>query len=245
MRVFAFAAIAAIAISGSASAADRTGPANKRPVYKAAPMPVPADPGWNGFYLGANVGGGFAYSDSEFSVTGGPRFATVSNRLLGPLVGAQAGYNWQADAAVFGVEADIQYGNVRGSLTAPCIPGACASYDQKLPWFGTVRARAGYTSGGWLFYATGGYAYARPETDAYAGAGPLTAVSTHGDNVNGWTAGTGIEVMLGPHWSAKLEYLYIDFGKVRPVWAFTGLPSVVDDAHWTMNVVRAGVNYRF
>jgi outer membrane immunogenic protein len=30
---------------------------------------------------------------------------------------------------------------------------------------------------------------------------------------NGWTVGSGIEVAFAPGWSAKLEYLYLDFGR--------------------------------
>jgi outer membrane immunogenic protein len=57
-------------------------------------------------------------------------------------------------------------------------------------------------------------------------------------------AGGGIEVAFAPSWSAKLEYLYLDFGNDGTTMSFALLP-IVDDAHFTMNVVRAGVNYRF
>jgi outer membrane immunogenic protein len=59
------------------------------------------------------------------------------------------------------------------------------------------------------------------------------------------TAGAGIEVGLAPNWSAKLEYLYADFGNTRTTWAIGGIPLITDDARVTMNVIRGGVNYRF
>jgi hypothetical protein len=31
----------------------------------------------------------------------------------------------------------------------------------------------------------------------------------------GWTAGGGVEVHLGGHWTGKIEYLYMDFGSVN------------------------------
>jgi len=60
-----------------------------------------------------------------------------------------------------------------------------------------------------------------------------------------------LEVGFAPNWSAKLEYLYADFGNVRTTWLAPAvpllppLPALNDDARLTMNVVRAGVNYRF
>ena len=62
---------------------------------------------------------------------------------------------------------------------------------------------------------------------------------------SGWTIGGGTEVALGPNWSAKLEYLYVDLGTVNNTVVVTGAPSLTDSARVQMNVVRAGVNYRF
>jgi len=112
-------------------------------------------------------------------------------------------------------------------------------------WFGTARGRIGYAAAGWLLYATGGYAYARVDTDASATAGPATATFTLRETRSGWTVGTGIEVEFAPRWSAKLEYLYFDFGRDTSSWVLTGLPTITDDAHLTMNVIRGGVNFRF
>jgi len=55
----------------------------------------------------------------------------------------------------------------------------------------------------------------------------------------------GVEYAFAPHWSVKLEYLYLDFGRESTTWTLGALPSITDDARFTMNVVRAGVNYRF
>ena len=113
------------------------------------------------------------------------------------------------------------------------------------------RARLGYAQDSWLIYATGGYAYANLETNALAAAGPLSARSSPREIRSGRTAGAGIEVGFAPNWSAKLEYLYADFGNVRTTWLaptvplLPPLPALNDDARLTMNVVRAGVNYRF
>ena len=47
---------------------------------------------------------------------------------------------------------------------------------------------------------------------------PLSASFSQREIRSGWTAGAGIEVGFAPNWSAKLEYLYADFGNVRTTW---------------------------
>src|SRR4029077_17612719 len=82
----------------------------------------------------------------------------------------------------------------------------------------------------------------------------------------GWTAGAGIETTaladllgLGPNWSAKLEYLYVDLGSVTariatglvPVCNVTcaapatGSTSFTGTSHVTDQIVRLGLNYKF
>jgi opacity protein-like surface antigen len=240
---FALAVTALLATCGALAAADLA----LAPLYR---VPV-AQPGWGGFYLGVNGGGGIGDGRSDFGVASGPVFASVDNWLAGGVGGVQAGYNWQAGVVVFGAETDIQASSLNGTLSAPCLPGLCglplsASFSQKTPWFGTVRGRFGGAANGWLIYATAGYAYARLETEATATAGTTSASASLQETRGGWTAGGGIEVALAPNWSAKLEYLYLDLGRTNSTWALgSGLPAITDDARFIMNIVRAGVNYRF
>ena len=239
MRHLVATASTLLMLGGTAIAADLS-----RPVFKPVPPPAMVQ-NWSGFYLGVNAGGGIGHGSSDLSVAGGPAIVTIDNSLTGAIGGGQIGFNWQAGPTVFGVEADFQASGVEGTLSAPCLPGLCATYSQKATWFGTARGRIGYAAAGWLLYATGGYAYARLDTDANATAGPATATFTLRETRNGWTAGTGVEVEFAPRWSAKLEYLYLDVGRSTSSWVLPGLPPVSDDAHFNMNVVRGGVNYRF
>ncbi|KQY97928.1 hypothetical protein ASD45_18215 [Pseudolabrys sp. Root1462] len=240
----AIVALPFILIASAAAAADFP----RQPAY-VAPLTVQTTPVWSGFYLGGNVGGGWAKASSEFSTTG-PVFGTANNPMSGVTGGVTLGYNWQSGPFVFGGETDFQYSGINGSLSTSCPAATClvpvsASYDQKVHWFGTVRGRAGYAQDGWLIYATGGYAYARLETTATASAGGASASLSQNDNRNGWTVGGGIEVALTSHWSAKAEYLYMNFGSHTTTWPVPGLPSLTDNTKLDMNVVRAGVNYRF
>jgi outer membrane immunogenic protein len=240
MRRIVLAASALLVIAAPASAADLS----LRP--SVAPPPLPT---WTGFYVGLNAGGAIGNAESDFSV-GGTTFASVNNPLTGAAVGGQVGYNWQSGPMVYGLETDIQWSNAQGTLSAPCVAGLCgpgltANYSQEVSWFGTVRGRVGYASGGWLLYATGGYAYGQLVTDANATAPGVSASFSARDFVNGWTAGGGIEVQVMPRWSVKGEYLYADLGRANHTFALPALPALNDSAHVTLNVVRAGVNFRF
>ena len=102
------------------------------------------------------------------------RFVNLAPTTLGldpqgVLGGVQAGYNWQAGKFVFGLEADIQASDIHGNaVLTPIIqnngtpfPGAgFLAASQRIDWFGTVRARAGFTPvDRLLLYVTGGLAY--------------------------------------------------------------------------------------
>src|SRR5271169_6552665 len=82
----------------TASAADMPPPV----VY----APVPQQFSWSGFYIGGNAGYGWTNASGTITTTTGTgTFSGSGNGFLG---GAQAGYNWQVESIVFGVEADFQ-----------------------------------------------------------------------------------------------------------------------------------------
>ena len=117
----------------------------------------------------------------------------------GFLGGAQIGFNWQTGAFVFGIEGDWSWTNADGSIASP------VALTTEHNWYGTATARVGYAVDNWLWYVKGGAAW----LDADYTIGGVTFSDTR----TGWTVGTGIEWALGPNWSAKLEYNYMDFGK--------------------------------
>jgi outer membrane immunogenic protein len=165
---------------------------------------------WAGPYLGGNLG----YEWGE--VSNNP---TKPSGFAG---GVQAGYNWQRGPWVFGVEGDIE---------ATAADDTFAPWKFSNPWFGTLRGRAGYAISNVLFYGTGGLAF-----------GELTGQTfglSESHTTAGWTAGLGAEVGLAPHWSAKIEYLYVDLSSSQFV-TVTGLSN-----GYHFGTVRAGVNYHF
>jgi outer membrane immunogenic protein len=165
---------------------------------------------WAGPYLGANLG---------------YEWGSVSNNPAKPrgfVGGAQVGYNFQSVPWVFGVEGDIQAAGADDTF---------APWKFSNPWFGTVRGRAGYAFNNILFYGTAGLAFGELRAQTFGWTESQTSV--------GWTAGVGAEVWLAPkHWSAKLEYLYINLSTSQ--FAITGVSN-----GYSASVVRAGVNYHF
>jgi len=244
---------------------------------KAADLPVKAVPiapvwVWTGFYVGGNVGYGWASSNTDVrfldNVTG-VTLATQNQKinLDGWLAGIQAGYNWQAGRMVYGIEADIQATGQKGDAFFSCPAAVCAgggatpvtaSLEQKLPWLGTLRGRIGITGSPILFYLTGGLAYGQVKTNgvitglSIAPALVSTAFSTSSTKA-GWTVGAGVEGRITGNWTAKVEYLYVDLGSVSggPI-ATTISPPVranflagAFNSRITDNILRVGLNYNF
>ncbi len=217
-----FLATIALVFAGTAGAFAADLPRAMPPAAK-APVFVPGFT-WTGFYVGIN--GGYGWGNSDWN--GFPGSADASGALLG----ATAGYNWQVNSLVFGLEGDLAWSNMRGSFASLTCPLGCETRNN---WLGTVRGRVGVAMDRFMPYVTGGVAFgdveARPA--GFAGVSEVNA---------GWTVGGGIEAALGANWSAKLEYLYVDFGSVNCSTVACGLPTDVD---MRSNVVRAGLNLRF
>lgn len=271
-------ALGAIAImAGAASAADL-------PSRKSAP-PLFASPAfsWTGFYIGANAGIGFGSNNGNAnsvflpanSVIGSlgtsgtlstGRGGSDDNVFVG---GGQLGYNYQLTPGrglVVGIEADLQYVNMRGrngafapgSYTfvpttalsnglafAPPAATVLTNDGGGMDYLGTLRGRVGYAFDNVLVYATGGLAYA-------GGSGSRGGGDS--DGKIGYAAGGGVEYAFTPNWSAKIEGLYvsIDRGNNRGGGAvFNAATNTVVLAGGRSNdrqeigLVRAGVNYRF
>ena len=257
--LLAGAMLASCAAIQSASAADLA--------LKAPPSPLVVDE-WTGWYVGLNLGGSWGRSATSYTDPD-PAFVpfTTSQHMDGVLGGAQIGYNWQFNRTwLLGLEADFQGTGQRGSATfppiteifvgpAPITTTTTGTLTQKMPWFGTVRARLGVEpSEHWLLYVTGGLAYAQIRSTAAISAtafGPGgTATAAISSSVNndraGWTAGVGAEWMFAKQWSAKLEYLYMDYGHINDGFTGVGTLAVLGiNSHVTDNVLRAGVNFHF
>jgi len=166
--------------------------------------------------------------------------------VFGAVGGGQAGFNWQSGALVLGAEADFDWSNAKGSITAQC--AACPTTTRRSNMMSTGLAPRAHES---VTRPTVGSLMSQGDIPSGASlkgtatAGGVSASLTQNATPSGWTIGGGTELALGPNWSAKLEYLYVDLGTVNNTIVVPGAPSLTDSARVQMNVVRAGVNYRF
>jgi outer membrane immunogenic protein len=254
MRGFKVAAAMAVAVSavvcaGVATAADLgAAPYDKTPAYI---VPVY---NWSGGYIGLNVGYGWGRS-ADTSGLGAPIVFsdTVTSNMNGVLGGAQIGYNSQIQNWVVGIEADFQGTGQRSTHPLTCPAGVCTgavlpvTMSQELDFFGTVRARAGFTIVPTvLLYGTAGLAYGQVDGNTNL----LGAVRAQNYNP-GWTAGGGIEAAMGGGWSARIEYLYLDLARDTQTFNSNvltvggGTLAANFNSHVTDNIVRFGLNYKF
>jgi opacity protein-like surface antigen len=85
---------------------------------------------------------------------------------------------------------------------------------------------------------------------------PIATIGGFDNNttLTGWTVGGGVEWLLNPNWSVKVEYLFYDFGLNDNNWNATFCPvgggACGSFASWrvfdhdlTVNTVKLGVNY--
>ncbi len=223
------AGVAALAIFSMAGTAEAQSRRARAEAIKDPPVHQ-----WTGFYVGGNIGYGVA------GLTDNAPLAVTTN-MTGIIGGVQAGYNYQISSVVLGIETDIQASGQSATYTRNLPIVGDLTVDQRIPYFGTVRGRLGYAfdCGCVMAYGTLGWAYG-----AYQPSVSLLGLTLSGDYTRSALAvGAGVEWMVGRHWSAKLEALYLDTGDIGSATSFPVLGQVhmrVRDA-----VTRIGVNYHF
>src|SRR5262245_40947559 len=192
-------------ISAPALAAD-LGRAPVRPVV--APVPLFT---WTGFYIGGHFGGGFGNKDWEFVNVGGiplaPPFPATSHDVSGLLAGGQVGFNWQTGMFVFGVEGEASWADINGSSTCP---NPLASCESNIVWLASITGGVGVACDRALVYVKGGWAWAGDRH--FVPFGNAFDERTGDVTRSGWTIGGGLEYSFAPNWSAKIEYMFTDFG---------------------------------
>jgi high affinity Mn2+ porin len=247
-----------LAAVGSATAADM-------PV-KAPPPPAMTAYDWTGVYVGGHIG--YAAGSSRWSAmpTGaaGPAQSgsldlfnsfNAFNGMGSYFEGFQAGYNHMLPSRwLFGVEADVSFpSTITGSSTLSSATSGTASYAETVEFAGTLRGRAGYAPNlgttHWLFYATGGFAWSYDQfTRTQVAATPAGGTAVPGQVENlfmvprvGGVAGAGVELALPSNWTARLEYLFTDYGN-RSVAFPVGAQRFNSDL--TVSELRFGLNYK-
>ncbi|HWV51133.1 outer membrane protein [Pseudorhodoplanes sp.] len=248
MKKFLSVAVAAFAMTGTASAADIASP-----VYK-APVAAPAY-SWTGFYIGGHVG--YGWGEAAATPTGivgliADPFRFNTNGFMG---GATVGYNYQYGNIVIGTEGEIAWSDIDGSGGGNLLFGLGGStltgtYQNK--WNANVSTRIGVAFNTVLVYGKAGVAWANNDYSVTASipAAPFAYASTISETETGWIVGGGVEWAFAGNWTMKIEGTYMDFGQKNR--AFTPVPIVPGfalpvnadiDSH--ISTIKFGVNYRF
>jgi outer membrane immunogenic protein len=205
---------------------------------------------WSGFYIGGHAGYRWVDADTKFpSVGPGGGFAPAlgfrPNSFVG---GGLVGYNVQVNGGwVVGLETDVSFG--RRSRTLQFDP---VELDQPVTvrsdWSASLRGRLGHAWDRWLWYVTGGVAWTRlsvQNLDFDNGVLDPTSSFTQAKTLVGWTVGTGIEHAFANNWTARIEYLFADYGSktyFEGITTATFFPTVVD---LQTHTVRAALSYKF
>jgi outer membrane immunogenic protein len=232
---------------------------------------------WEGFYAGGQ--GGYGSSDENFNGSTTNMIATLvdSNVIQQMSVaqwnlglgkesarsssyGAFAGYNWQWEDVVLGLEASYLHGSFGGATSASkelvsssalsdgffhdVLATSAASIS--ITDMATFRGRAAYAWGCFLPYAFGGLALGNADITrsatindavsltalgAFIPLQPLSSTNVqHNHLIYGYSAGLGVDVNL-------VGGLFM-----RAEWEYTRFAASVDTS---INTVRAGLGYKF
>jgi outer membrane immunogenic protein len=262
---------AGLPLVGAAQAADLP-----RPVVKAPPAAVFAP---YRCYLGGNIGWARAEVDVNWIANpagypiSGPAVNASSIATLkddGIIGGGQIGCNFQSGSLVWGIEGDFQGTSLKANRIVSADTAAFAFTNQQdfdISWLATVRGRLGFTTtpnwsyapGGFLFYITGGVAFAGVkysdcELHATTAAFCNTALGTFNQvsvdqTKTGFAVGAGIEGKIAQNWSVKVEYLFVGLPDTTTVSHINTGGTAADITHFhrdlNIQTVRAGLNFHF
>jgi outer membrane immunogenic protein len=260
-----------VTLAGSAFAADIS------PAYKAPVAPPPPVFTWTGFYVGGTVGAARTKADVSMSTVNGVpalynpldiptlnAFGSLSVWDTNAIFGLKAGYNQQWGAFVLGLEGDISSFHfsptvaVAGNpfVTFPVTGNAQMSTNVQTSWLSTIRGRAGFAVDHWLFYGTGGVAFANVKySNTYRAFSPLGSgfdfeSATASRTRTGWAAGAGVDYALYANLILSAEYLHVDLGTTTAAGGVTTQGSTSNatfnfSTKVTSDLVRFGAAYKF
>jgi outer membrane immunogenic protein len=210
---------------------------------------------WSGFYVGAHLGG--AWGDGKVNDTdGGVNPGPFTYSPSGAFGGGTAGYNFQRENLLFGVEADLGYMDLSGGTK---IPSSDPMYHQNITLdgglYGDITGRVGVlVTPATLIYGKGGFAF-------YDGEGLQATTKTYysksgTSTFTGYVVGGGIEHFITDKISLKVEYLHFGFGdeggsqtKARDGGTFDDGTTIGSTFHNKTSLdadsVKAGIAYHF
>jgi outer membrane immunogenic protein len=236
MKKVLFGTLGLVAMVAPAVAADLPAQTYKAPPPVIAPMYY-----WTGFYIGGN--GGYGSSRNCWGIV--PIAGTVipdgCNTSSGGVIGGQIGYRWQTGPAVFGVEAQGDWANLRSSHVSIFDPTLTdrATVDS----FGLFTGKIGYAWNAALLYVKGGAAVTSNHFDQL---NALGVVNFESSTRWGGTVGVGVEYGFAPNWSVGVEYDHLFMGTANNSFSVpAGAAAIANQISQDVDLVTLRVNYKF
>jgi outer membrane immunogenic protein len=232
------ASVGAIAIAGSAAAADLT----RRPP---PPVYVPPPPifTWTGLYIGGQIGYAWARDNANFfTLDPAAPFFAANTRPQGVIGGAHLGYQLQYGAWVVGLEGTVDGTSLDNIVTLGGAPPLTVQSREDVQ--GAILGHLGVAFDRVLLYATGGAAFSNVKNDYRLGF-PFFLQESITKTRTGWTVGGGLAYAITNNWSIGAEYRYSDFGRYNdfPFGVLASVPFARH--HLTENQVQARFSYKF
>lgn len=188
---------------------------------------------WEGFHVGAQVGG----TDVDYGVTQtapASPLAAINDDGDGVIGGIVYGSSWQFGQWVVGTDSDWSWSDAESGLNTAA-NGLVATVD--IDYASSTRARAGYlVQPNLLLYGTVGIAFAEVDVS-----GSLIAGGSDDERFTGVQYGGGIETTLGNRGFARVEYLHTDYGDE----SFTEVGGGTFNVDLDSDTVRGAIGYRF
>ena len=235
-------ALAALGTATSASAADLAA----RPYTKAPPM-IAAVYDWTGFYIGGNGGWGTSRKcwDTTQVLGAALAFSEGCHDASGGTAGGQIGYRWQSAAWVFGLEAQGNWADFKGSNVSQLALGTTGNRS-KIEAFGLFTGQIGYAWNNTLLYVKGGAAVTSDKYQGYT-VGTNVVFDNAKETRWGGTVGVGLEYGFTPNWSFAVEYDHLFMETSSNSFTAVTLPvtSRIDRISQDVDVVTARINYKW
>lgn len=218
----------------------------------------PEQSNWDGFYVGAHVGGMVLDGSLNLSSVDVSPLDTQPDHAFNPGVngtdvvgGLLLGYNYQMGRMVLGAEGDVGFSNAKSTVLSgkTGVPMSVwySANQMSEDVNGHIRARLGYSVGQFLVYGSAGVALASSslKVTGYCAGGPYTGEATR--TLVGGSIGAGAEYALTQHILLRIEYLFDDYGRqsYSPSNDQPGDDWQAREFSLQTHTFRAALSYRF
>jgi len=225
-RLYQAVAVAAVLTAGATASS----PVLSADLYADPPAydmtPVPPQDVFEGWYLGATIGG----ASVSYDLAPAPPGSVSTSGMLGGIIG---GYSWQHGPFVIGVEGDFLASDISGGRR---FNGGLNKVSPGFDTLADLRLRAGYTIlPNLLLFGTFGGAWADADLPISGPGGGFAETTFFG-----WSAGAGAEYAFDQNWSARLDYQFTDFD--AETISYPGGKETFDP---DSNTFRGSILYRF